>query len=53
MSIAYQEFGQAEKGTILLVMGLGAQMIVWNDELVLGLANNAYRVMRFDNRDIG
>lgn len=53
VSIAYQEFGQADKGTILLVMGLGAQMIVWNDELVLELANNGYRVIRFDNRDIG
>lgn len=53
VSIAYQEFGQAEKGTILLVMGLGAQMIVWNDDLVLALANDGYRVIRFDNRDIG
>jgi len=53
VSIAYQEFGQAEKGTILLVMGLGAQMIVWNDDIVFGLANDGYRVIRFDNRDIG
>jgi len=53
LSIAYQEFGRADKGTILLVMGLGAQMIVWNDELVHGLANEGYRVIRFDNRDIG
>ena len=53
VSIAYQEFGQAEKGTILLVMGLGAQMIVWSDDIVFGLANDGYRVIRFDNRDIG
>jgi len=53
LSIAYQEFGQSTKGNILLIMGLGAQLITWNDELVLALAEAGYRVIRFDNRDIG
>jgi pimeloyl-ACP methyl ester carboxylesterase len=53
LSIAYQDFGEPSNGTILLVMGLGAQLITWNDELVLGLADAGYRVIRFDNRDIG
>jgi len=53
LSIAYQEFGEPTKGNILLIMGLGAQLIAWDDELVLGLAGAGYRVIRFDNRDIG
>ena len=53
LSIAYQDFGQATNGTILLVMGLGAQLITWNDEIVHGLVEGGYRVIRFDNRDIG
>ncbi len=53
LSIAYQEFGQPTKGNILLIMGLGAQLITWDDELVLALAEAGYRVIRFDNRDIG
>jgi pimeloyl-ACP methyl ester carboxylesterase len=53
LSIAYQDFGEPENGTILLVMGLGAQLITWNDELVLGLVDAGYRVIRFDNRDVG
>ena len=53
LSIAYQDFGQADKGTILLVMGLGAQMIAWNDEIVTSLVDAGYRVIRFDNRDVG
>ena len=53
ISIAYQDFGQPANGTILLVMGLGAQMIVWNDEIVNGFVDAGYRVIRFDNRDIG
>jgi pimeloyl-ACP methyl ester carboxylesterase len=53
LSIAYQDFGEPTNGTILLVMGLGAQLITWNDELVLSLADAGYRVIRFDNRDVG
>ncbi len=53
ISIAYQDFGQAEKGTILLVMGLGAQLVNWPDDLVLALVDSGYRVIRFDNRDAG
>jgi len=53
ISIAYQDFGQPTNGTILLIMGLGAQMIVWNDEIVNGFVDAGYRVIRFDNRDIG
>ena len=53
LSIAYQDFGTADKGTILLVMGLGAQLIAWNDDFVQRLVDAGYRVIRFDNRDVG
>lgn len=38
---------------VLLVMGLGMQLIAWPDELVQALAQAGYRVIRHDNRDIG
>jgi len=53
ISIAYQDFGNVDHPAILLVMGLGAQLIHWNDELVFSLVNSGYRVIRFDNRDVG
>ncbi len=53
MSIAYQEFGDPANETILLVMGLGAQLIHWNDDLVLRLVDQGFHVIRFDNRDVG
>lgn len=53
ISIAYQEFGEPDDPAVLLVMGLGAQLIHWPDELVLRLADAGYRVIRFDNRDAG
>ncbi len=53
LSIAYQDFGEPTNGTVLLVMGLGAQLITWNDDIVHGLVAGGYRVIRFDNRDIG
>ncbi|MBL8309285.1 MAG: alpha/beta hydrolase [Burkholderiales bacterium] len=39
--------------TVLLVMGLGMQLIAWPDVLVRALTGAGYRVIRFDNRDIG
>src|SRR5580658_10173065 len=38
---------------MLLVMGLGAQMIVWDDAFVAALVEKGFRVIRFDNRDVG
>ena len=45
--------GNPDAEVILLVMGLGAQMTLWPDELVAALAGEGYRVIRYDNRDIG
>lgn len=38
---------------VLLIMGLGMQLIAWPIDLVQALVNAGYRVVRFDNRDIG
>ena len=45
--------GSPDAEVILLVMGLGAQMTLWPDELVTALAGDGFRVIRYDNRDIG
>lgn len=38
---------------LLLIMGLGMQLVAWPDELVQGLVSRGFRVIRMDNRDIG
>jgi pimeloyl-ACP methyl ester carboxylesterase len=38
---------------MLLIMGLGAQMVLWDDDFCRQLAGHGFRVIRFDNRDIG
>jgi pimeloyl-ACP methyl ester carboxylesterase len=38
---------------VLLIMGLGMQLTAWPPAMVQGLADAGYRVIRFDNRDIG
>ena len=53
ISIAYDEFGKQDDPVILLIMGLGTQMIAWTEEFCLGLVAKGYRVVRFDNRDVG
>lgn len=53
ISIAYQDFASENPETILLVMGLGGQLIHWDDEFVMSLVNAGYRVIRYDNRDVG
>jgi pimeloyl-ACP methyl ester carboxylesterase len=53
LEICYQTFGEDTDPPLLLIMGLGAQMIVWDDEFCARLAARGYRVIRFDNRDIG
>jgi len=45
--------GKESDPVILLIMGLGAQMLLWREYFVKGLIDAGYRVIRFDNRDIG
>lgn len=53
MRLAYDEFGAPEHPAMLLVMGLGTQMIAWPTSFCEDLASQGFRVIRFDNRDIG
>jgi pimeloyl-ACP methyl ester carboxylesterase len=53
ITLCYETFGNADDPTLLLVMGLGAQMIAWDDELCEMLAGRGFHVVRFDNRDAG
>jgi pimeloyl-ACP methyl ester carboxylesterase len=51
--LCYQTFGDPADPPLLLIMGLAAQMIVWDDEFCARLAARGFWVIRFDNRDIG
>jgi pimeloyl-ACP methyl ester carboxylesterase/heat shock protein HslJ len=53
ITLAYESFGSPEEETILLIGGVGQQLTGWPLELVTGLVERGYRVVRFDNRDIG
>jgi pimeloyl-ACP methyl ester carboxylesterase len=53
LDIEYESFGRAEDPAILLIMGFAAQMTMWPDALCEGLAARGFRVIRFDNRDVG
>lgn len=53
ITLCYETFGDPSDPTILLVMGLGAQMIGWDDDLCALFAAAGYHVVRFDNRDTG
>jgi pimeloyl-ACP methyl ester carboxylesterase len=53
IELCYEIFGDAEAEPMLLIMGLGAQMIHWDDDFCRQMAARGFRVIRFDNRDIG
>ena len=53
VDLCYEIFGDADAEPMILIMGLGAQMIHWDDEFCRQLAARGFRVIRFDNRDIG
>src|SRR5918992_3872912 len=53
IEIVYETFGDPSPPPLLLVMGLGMQLIHWDDELCELLASRGFRVIRFDNRDAG
>ena len=53
IELCYEIFGDADAEPMLLIMGLGAQMIHWDDDFCRQLAARGFRVIRFDNRDIG
>lgn len=53
VAIAYQDMGPRDGEPVLLIMGLGAQMLHWGDTLVQGLIDRGFRVVLLDNRDAG
>jgi pimeloyl-ACP methyl ester carboxylesterase len=53
VELCYQEMGDSDGEPLLLVMGLATQMIAWDEEFCEMLAERGFRVVRFDNRDIG
>ena len=53
LSFEYESLGNPQDPVILLVMGLGVQMVLWPDEFCRMLVDKGFRVVRFDNRDIG
>jgi len=53
LSFEVETFGAPNDPAILLIMGFSAQLTMWPVELCEGLASRGYRVVRFDNRDIG
>lgn len=53
LQITYDSFGDPVHPPVVLIMGLGTQMIHWNDQFCQLLADKKLWVIRFDNRDIG
>ncbi len=53
ITICHESFGDPADPPLLLVMGLGMQMIAWPEAFCRELAGRGYYVTRFDNRDVG
>jgi pimeloyl-ACP methyl ester carboxylesterase len=53
VELCYETFGDSGNPTLLLIMGLGAQMIYWPDEFCQALVDASFHVVRYDNRDVG
>ncbi len=53
IDIEYEEFGDPQAPVILLIMGLGMQLVAWPKPFCEMLAAAGFRVIRFDNRDVG
>jgi pimeloyl-ACP methyl ester carboxylesterase len=52
LTLAYETFGDPRRPPLVLIMGLGVQMLGWPDEFCALLAEHRH-VIRFDNRDVG
>src|SRR5438046_2048457 len=53
IELEYESFGGPSNPTILLVMGLGVQLLGWDEEFCEMLVDRGFHVIRYDNRDIG
>jgi pimeloyl-ACP methyl ester carboxylesterase len=53
LEIHYEDMGDPSDPPVLLIMGLGAQLLLWRKGFCEQLVNQGYRVIRYDNRDVG
>ncbi len=53
LELEYETIGNPDAKPLLLIAGLGSQMLAWTDELCHTFTENGFYVIRFDNRDIG
>jgi len=53
IEIEYETIGEPTSKPLLLIAGLGSQLLAWSDEICEKLAENDFFVIRFDNRDVG
>ncbi|MDG5481376.1 alpha/beta fold hydrolase [Mycolicibacterium gadium] len=53
LDIYYEDMGDPNDPAVLLIMGLGAQLLLWRTEFCEMLVNQGLRVIRYDNRDVG
>ncbi len=53
IELEYDTFGARSDDALLLIMGLGAQMTLWDEEFCGALADRGHFVIRYDNRDVG
>lgn len=53
IELHYEDLGDPNDPPVLLVMGLGAQLVLWHNEFCQKIIDLGYRVIRFDNRDVG
>lgn len=53
LSIAYEVIGKVDDPVIILIQGVGAQLVGWPDGFCDLLSEKSFQVVRFDNRDVG
>ena len=53
VAIEVEDHGSPQGEPLLLIMGLGMQLVAWHEDFVESLVQRGFRVIRFDNRDIG
>jgi pimeloyl-ACP methyl ester carboxylesterase len=53
LDIYYEDMGDPNNPAVLLIMGLGAQLLLWRKEFCEKLVDQGLRVIRYDNRDVG
>jgi pimeloyl-ACP methyl ester carboxylesterase len=51
--LCYETFGDPADPALLLIMGLGTQMVAWHEDFCAQLVREGFHVIRYDNRDIG